>query len=99
MRDEDGQVKWGVVLGGIIVSAIVGLTTMVISFGRDVAALAARQYALSERVDRIDNGISQATADRYRASDAQRDFGRVEQQMLRLEARIERHEQAQGVRK
>ena len=90
--EDDGRIKWGVVIGSILVAAIVGLSTAVISLGKELAAIGARQIIVLERLDRIENGAVAATSERYRLSDALRDQSKAESHMNKLENRIERLE-------
>ena len=91
-QDDDSRIKWGVVIGSVLVAAIVGLSTAVISLGKELAAIGARQMIVLERLDRIENGAVSATSERYRLSDALRDQSKIEAMINKLEARLERIE-------
>ncbi len=88
---EDGEIRWPVVISGVVTALMVGMGAAVISQGREISAMDARQRLVLERLDKIENGSVAATSDRYRRSDADRDLSALE---TRIEKRLDKLEKA-----
>jgi len=84
----DGTINWPTIINSILSAAIVGLGTMVVRQGELLSAVAARQVLVIERLHALETGNSAATNERYRQSDAARDFARVEARLDKIEERI-----------
>jgi len=92
VQDEDGNIRWNVILGSVLAGAIIGLSAAVISKGQTIAALEARQYLVMDRVAALENGNSQATNSRFRREDGEamerRMNERITDRMISIEARF-----------
>ena len=106
VRKEDGNINWTTVFGGVVTAAIVGLSAATIDQGREISAMRARQEIVLQRLTALESGTSSATSERYRASDAARDFLAVRNEhawiakesqraMDRMEARLHELEKRQ----
>ena len=73
VTDENGQIRWNLVAGGIIVASTMACIGFVISMGTNLAAIEARQHIVLERLDRLESSVHPATSKRYTSDDAARD--------------------------
>jgi hypothetical protein len=89
VRTEEGEIRWPVVISGVALALITGMGAAVVSQGKEIARVEARQMSVLERLDKIESGAVMATNDRYRRSDAERDLAGLE---ARTEKRLERLE-------
>lgn len=80
VRTESGALNWTVIVGSVLTAAIIGLGTATIDQGKLIARLEAQRKIDADRIASLENGNSAATNERYRASDAQRDFARFDRQ-------------------
>ena len=93
VRDaETGEIKWNLIIGGVLTAAILGVAGQVISNGTLVAAIGARQELVLQRLTAIEQNIHPATSKRYTSDDAAHDREIVEKHLTRIEERITRIE-------
>ena len=89
IRSETGEIQWNVVLSSIMTALMIGLGVTVLEQEKSLAVIKSTLIIHTERLDRIENGQILATNDRYRRSDAEKDFAQLE---VRLERRINKVE-------
>ena len=88
IRDrETGEIKWPVVIGGLLAAGIAGAITMTIAVNADLSAVKARQQVVFERLSVIETSSHPATAKRYTSDDAARDL-----ELIRMRIRDSRDE-------
>lgn len=88
VRDTDtGEIRWPVVVAGLLTAGIAGAVTAVISVSSEVAGIKARQQIVFGRLDVIESSNHPATAKRYTSDDAARDL-----ELIRMRIRDGREE-------
>jgi hypothetical protein len=96
VKQGEGEVGWQRIFAGIITAAIVGLVAATWDQAKEIAAIKASREATikayGDRIAALENGTTSATSERYRASDAHRDFERIEERIQRLEDKQHAHE-------
>ena len=91
VRDaETGEIKWNLIIGGVLTAAILGVAGQVISNGTQIAAIIARQEIVLQRIQAMEQSSHPSTSKRYTSDDAARDREMVEKHLARIEERLTR---------
>jgi hypothetical protein len=78
VRDvETGEIRWPVIVGGIIVAGGVAVGGFIVQMGNTISAVAATQKLMAERLDKIELSVHPSTSKRYTSDDAARDLDLV----------------------
>ena len=89
IRSPDGRINWLAIVASIMSAAIIGLGSSIIEQGKLLAQLDVQRKIDGNRIVSLENGTNLATSERYRASDASRDFERVDRQYKLYTDRME----------
>ena len=89
VRDTStGEIRWPVVIGGIITAGVVGVSSWLISASQDIAYIKARQEMVITKLASIEASSHPATSKRYTSDDAARDQDMMRRELDRLGERI-----------
>jgi hypothetical protein len=95
VHDDEGNIRWPVVVGGIITAAMVGLGAATIHQGQEIAAQTATINLLLQRLQSLESMQLTQANDRYRRSDADRELSSIERRLTdrldAMEARFAAH--------
>lgn len=93
VRDEEGNIRWPVVVGGVITAGAVAIAGWLVSTTAQLAKVEARQEIVLQRLNTIEASTHPATSKRYTSDDAREDRERTQREVDRLIERLERVEQ------
>jgi hypothetical protein len=65
MRDEDGNLRWSVILAGVIIASVTGTTGWLVAQASTLSAVEARQSIILQRLDRIESKLDYMSNEGY----------------------------------